>query len=209
MQNIDDKAGQQYNGSNRKSSTNGNFLKSTDQMQRIKHSVFETYDGAHPVAPLFTTNMDQLMSTLMHESDQKQKSPDDLISKGGKSQKRISNTINMANEKLLNLFADPVKGPCINLLMDELYRLPSQNQQNNSDTESIKSGSNQSTYHTRSIAENHIYEEILYECLENQQNQDQVDLNFMKNCNDYQTSIAIDPNLNELDKFTNSVHHNK
>lgn len=70
------------------------------------------------------------------------------------------------NDKLYSLFADPVKGPSISLLMNQLSKtfngqLPGA--LSFSDSDSVKSGSNASC-----LVENHIYEEILYECLEKQ-----------------------------------------
>ena len=136
--------------------------------------------------PMFSSSMDQLMSNIIHETSQSEnktendkvkqhenhcKLPVLLNKKAPKIPNRImpvafSKDTNRRNN-LYSYFADPVKGPSINNLMDELSR----NSNSFSDSESIKSST--STL-SKSLVENHIYEEILYECFEKQNQLDSV-----------------------------------
>lgn len=142
----------------------------------------------HQNMPMFRSTMDQLMSNILQESSShskvkerdtcKGKSASDGLGKGSttttaansdspnvkpkKPTRTMPANLNTPKDELYSFFADPVKGPSINLLMDELSRNFTSTA---SDTDSIRSGN--STL-SKSLAENHIYEEILYECLEKQ-----------------------------------------
>lgn len=154
-------------------------------------STFEASHQSHLMQtnmPMFNSTMDQLMNNIKYETARPTAKADDNAKKinqhdsicklpeqfQNRSTPKKPNRIVPSSfsepsrrDNLYSFFADPVKGPSINHLMDELSR----NFSSFSDNESVKSST--STL-SKSLAENHIYEEILYECFEKQSQLDSV-----------------------------------
>lgn len=171
-------------------------------------STFESSHQSHQMhanMPMFNSTMDQLMNNIKHETARPNSKTEDIARKSKQHDNKCKHSeafqngaipkkpsrnvpISFSNEpnrrdNLYSFFADPMKGPSINHLMDELSR----NFSSFSDNESVKSST--STL-SKSLAENHIYEEILYECFEKQNQLDSVidgQLNLVMLQNDHQT----------------------
>ena len=103
-----------------------------------------------------------------------------------------------------SLFVDPVTGPSINRLMEHLSRNYSTGQETGEDCLSVS---------TRSVPENHIYEEILYECLE--RNTLQNSMNFSPQQSNPSTTVqhsksnsnftSFIPGTSQQDNFQNAT----
>ena len=177
------------------------------QAKSVKTNEFGYRNHNHHQTMFTHTTMDQLMNTIMMESrinqgnkpnranvlssaidtmDQRQSKSTsmDCNNNGSSSKLKSKNSSNKScvgvtgNEQLYSQFADPISGPNINCLMDQLSRSfatkSTFGQLGQSDSLmiaddgsscSLKSGTSTISL-AKSLVENHIYEEILYEALE-------------------------------------------